>query len=64
MDENYTIHDFRIVKGKTHTNILFDIVVPTGKEVNEISLKQDIDQRVKTLNENYYTVVNVDHAYY
>lgn len=64
LDQNYTIHDFRIVKGKTHTNILFDVVVPIGKNVDEISLKNEIDRQVKTLNENYFTIVEVDHAYY
>jgi hypothetical protein len=28
IDQRFTIHDFRIVKGDTHTNLIFDVVVP------------------------------------
>ncbi|WP_197066554.1 cation diffusion facilitator family transporter [Beduini massiliensis] len=60
----YTIHDFRLVSGPTHTNILFDVVLPPEDETNVIELKQKIDQEVKQLDKNFFTVVEVDRAYY
>ncbi len=60
----YTIHDFRLVSGPTHTNILFDVVLPPEDETNVIELKEKIDREVKRLDKNFFTVVEVDRAYY
>ena len=60
----YTIHDFRLVSGPTHTNILFDVVLPPEDETNVIELKAKIDREVKRLDKNFFTVVEVDRAYY
>lgn len=64
INKDYTIHDFRIVTGPTHTNVLFDVVLPPEDEVDLIELKQRINQEVKKLNERYFTVVDIDRAYY
>lgn len=64
INEAYTIHDFRLVSGPTHTNILFDVVLPPGDESNVVALKEKIDQEVKRLDQNFFTVVEVDRAYY
>lgn len=53
-------HDFRIVKGPTHTNIIFDVVVPIGFEMTNESLKKEIDLKFKEVDEKYNTVVTVD----
>lgn len=53
-------HDFRIVKGPTHTNIIFDVVVPIGFEMTNESLKKEIDLKFKEIDEKYNTVVTVD----
>ena len=57
------IEDFRVVKGPTHTNILFDIVIPYKfkMELNEILaiVKEKIDDGITT----YYFVVEVDRNY-
>lgn len=59
-NEKYTLHDFRIVKGDTHTNIIFDLVVPFEvKEENE-KIKEKIDRKVKRLNPSYFTVIDID----
>ncbi len=60
----YTIHDFRLVSGPTHTNILFDVVLPPEDETNVIELKEKIDREVKRLDKNFFTVIEVDRAYY
>ncbi|MFQ6861073.1 MAG: cation diffusion facilitator family transporter [Beduini sp.] len=60
----YTIHDFRLVSGPTHTNILFDVVLPPEDETNVIELKAEIDREVKRLDKNFFSVVEVDRAYY
>lgn len=64
MNPAYTIHDFRLVWGPTHTNILFDIVLPPDDITNLVELKKNIEQEVKKLDKSYFTVVEVDRAYY
>lgn len=63
LDPIIAMHDFRIVKGPTHTNIIFDIVVPFEYKLKDEVLKQKIDEKVKSLNAQYFTVIEVDKAY-
>lgn len=63
IDERVTIHDFRMVTGPTHTNVIFDIVVPYDIKRSENEIRHDIQIMVKTLDENYFAVVNVDKSY-
>ncbi|MBR6802133.1 MAG: cation transporter [Eubacteriaceae bacterium] len=42
VDENFNIHDFRMTKGDTHINVIFDLVVPTDS-------KYSIDEAVKAV---------------
>ena len=63
INENYSIHDFRIVPGPTHTNLIFDVVLPADDYRDEIALKKVIDEKIKQINPKYYTVINVDHSY-
>lgn len=60
LDESLEIHDFRIVNGPTHTNILFDCVIPYEKDY---SLKQIIKHLKTNINDEkhkYYYVVEID----
>lgn len=58
-----TIHDFRLVAGHTHTNILFDIAVPIGFKESPESLAAIIDQEMKKIDETYFTIITVDTNY-
>jgi len=58
-----TIHDFRIVEGPTHTNLIFDAVLPHNAKYTESEFKELIELKIKSENENYFTVVNVDRSY-
>lgn len=63
IDERVTIHDFRMVTGPTHTNVIFDIVVPYDVRRSEAEIRHDVEIMVKTLDENYFAVVNVDKSF-
>jgi len=58
-----TFHDFRIVQGDTHTNILFDVVVPHEVNVQEDKLKLYLIKEIKKLDVKYNLVVKIDHSY-
>ena len=53
-------HDFRIVKGPTHTNVIFDVVVPIGFRRKNDELKSLIDSKFKDIDKKYNTVITVD----
>ncbi|MBS5736684.1 MAG: cation transporter [Clostridiales bacterium] len=56
----FSIHDFRVVAGDTHTNIIFDLLIPYGISEDEENIKKKIDDEVKKLNKNYFTVIEID----
>lgn len=58
-----TIHDLRVVPGETHTNLIFDCVVPRGLSRSDEEIRQAIDLLVKETYPNYYCVITVDHSY-
>ena len=60
IDESLKFHDFRVVNGVTHTNILFDVVVPIKFEMTNEELKELIDKKFKEIDKNYFTVITVD----
>jgi len=63
IDERITLHDFRIVSGPTHTNLIFDVVIPFDWKLGVSETKKLIDDAVKKENEKYFTVVNIDRSY-
>lgn len=63
IDERVTVHDFRMVAGPTHTNVIFDVVVPYGVKRGEDEIKRDVQRMVKSLDENYYAVIKIDKSY-
>ncbi len=61
--EDASIHDFRIVDGPTHTNLIFDVVLPRKCTYSEQDFKNLVDSTVKQLDERYFTVINIDRDY-
>lgn len=63
LGKDYSIHDFRLVKGTTHTNIIFDVVAPTGCKTQAKDLINTISQEIKKLDETYYPIIVIDYNY-
>lgn len=63
IDENITIHDFRMVKGKTHTNLIFDVVVPYSIKIPDSEVEKKVKELIKTENKNYNAVVQIEKNY-
>ena len=63
MEGRITFHDFRIVHGPTHTNLIFDVVVPYDYGMTDEEVADYIRRQVKQINENYFVVIDVDKAY-
>lgn len=60
IDPSLTIHDFRIVTGPTHTNLIFDVVTPYNFPMSDNELTAEITRRIQKENPSYYTVIEVD----
>ena len=58
-----SIHDFRIVPGPTHTNIIFDVVLAPDCRYPEAQLRRIAAQAVRDVDEKYYVVITFDKAY-
>ena len=63
MEGRITFHDFRIVHGPTHTNLIFDVVVPYDYGMTDEEVADYIRKQVTQINENYFVVIEVDKAY-
>ncbi len=63
VDERATIHDFRMVIGPTHTNLIFDAVVPFGGEKSNHQMEEEIKARVRQMEGTYFAVVRVENSY-
>lgn len=60
IDPELTLHDFRMVRGAQHTNLIFDLVIPYSLVGKQAELKHRIDARVQQEDRKYYTVITFD----
>ncbi len=64
IDERITIHDFRLVPGPTHTNLIFDAVVPYDSALKHDAVEKRIRELVRGMEGNtYFAVVKVETPY-
>ncbi|MBR4470423.1 MAG: cation transporter [Erysipelotrichaceae bacterium] len=63
IDPSYNIHDFRIVSGNTHTNLVFDVLLPAQDTRDHEELKKEICERVSQIDQSYKCVIQIDHSF-
>ena len=64
IDGVISLHDFRVVTGPTHTNLIFDLLVPFKFHISDDELVDLVQTRVKErFGDNYFVVTKVDKAY-
>ncbi len=63
INESYNIHDFRLVKGNTHSNLIFDVLIPAEDRISSEVLKKQISEKVMEIDPSYRTVVTIDHSF-
>lgn len=62
-DGALTIHDFRMVEGPTHTNLIFDVVVPQGYKRTDDEISTEIAKRITQKWQNYFAVIKMEKRY-
>ncbi len=63
IDVRCDIHDFRVVRGENHTNVIFDCEIPIDFKYTKNEMKNIINDIVKGINSNYYVVLQIDQLY-
>lgn len=63
VEERMTIHDFRMVRGSTHTNLIFDAVLPLDSAKTPAQAESELKALVRQLDSRYYAVITVEHSY-
>lgn len=62
-DERISVHDFRMVRGRGHSNLIFDAALPTALMDERKTIKAELDKALEqTEPEKYYTVITFDLA--
>lgn len=59
----YSFHDFRMVKGDTHTNLIFDVVTTFDKGYDKAKITKDITDLFKQEDETINLVMTIEHSY-
>lgn len=57
------MHDFRTVAGPTHTNVLFDVVVPYSCTLSFRQVEEALSKRIQKLPGKYYPIISIDPDY-
>lgn len=60
LDENLSLHDFRLVSGQTHTNMLFDVVIPYGSKITLDDVKDALQKEFGNDPVKYFFVIDMD----
>lgn len=63
LDERISIHDFRIVDGATHTNVIFDALVPYESFPLEADARKSLENIVNSLWDNCHPKITIDRPY-
>ena len=63
VDEDFTIHDFRMIRGKSHTNLIFDVLAPYECHLSDEEIKNTICAKIESLPGNHFAIVDVDRPY-
>ncbi len=58
-----SIHDFRVVDGPTHTNLIFDLIVPHKFHMSNEEIRKTIEDKLSKIDERYFVVITIEHAF-
>lgn len=58
-----TIHDFRMTEGPSHTNLIFDVVVPRSCQLSDEEVRRELARLAREKDPRYIAVIQVDHSF-
>lgn len=63
MNPKYSIHDFRIVKGPSHTNLVFDLLLPVDDDREHSDIRKELNEKVRAINPNLNLSIKIEHGF-
>lgn len=63
MNPKYSIHDFRIVKGPSHTNLVFDLLLPVDDDREHSLIRSELNEKVRAINPNLNLSIKIEHGF-
>lgn len=60
IDLSLSLHDFRIVRGETHTNLLFDVVIPFDSKTTLDAIKAELEKQFENDSKKHFFVIDID----
>lgn len=63
IDKECSLHDFRMVPGETHTNLIFDVVVPFHVKMSNVEIQKRLEEYIKKKDHMYFLVITYDRLY-
>ena len=63
ISDEMSIHDFRVVDGPTHTNLIFDLIAPHKFYMSNEEIRKIIEDKLSKIDERYFVVITIEHAF-
>jgi len=60
IDGRFSLHDFRMVRGPSHTNLIFDLAIPYEADGRRAEIAREIAERIQFEDRKYYAVITFD----
>ena len=63
INPEFSIHDFRIVHGQTHTNVIFDLVIPHSCKANKSELQKIASEKITEIDSRLIAVMHIEKSF-
>lgn len=63
INQEFSIHDFRLTDGGERINLIFDLVLPREGEFDKEQIRKEVQEKIHKINNKYYAVITVEHSY-
>lgn len=64
INEDFSLHDFRMVKGQNNTNLIFEVAIPFNTKINEKEIREKINDEILKLGNNYHAIITIEKQSY
>ena len=63
INSKLSMHDFRMVAGPTHTDLIFDVVIPYDEKCDENEIRESIRKELSKEDSTFYAVITFDKSF-
>lgn len=63
IDDKFSIHDFRIVRGDTHINVIFDLLIPYKHRLSEAEIRELAKEKIRSLDPKLIPVMHIEKSF-